>query len=55
MKTIEKAVATSERHTAYKAPTLTFLGTITEVVQNGNGKLSINAPDGPDARKPPGQ
>ena len=40
---------------AYVAPTLTFVGHVTEVVRSGGGKLSVDAPDGPDTRKPKGQ
>jgi hypothetical protein len=36
-------------------PTLTFVGTIAGLIQAGGGKLSTQAPDGPDVRKPPGQ
>ena len=39
----------------YVAPTLTFVGSITDIVQHGAGKLSVDSPDGPDVRKPPGQ
>lgn len=31
------------------------MGLVHDIVQHGGGKLSINAPDGPDVRKPPGQ
>lgn len=40
---------------SYEPPRLEFVGTLTELVQSGAGKLSTNAPDGPDVRKPPGQ
>jgi hypothetical protein len=30
------------------------IGNIEDLVQAGGGKQSIQAPDGPDARKPPG-
>jgi hypothetical protein len=40
---------------AYVPPTLTYVGLVTEVVQSGGGKLSVDSPDGPDTRKPPGR
>lgn len=33
---------------------LTHVGTTGEILESGGGKLSTNAPDGPDVRKPPG-
>jgi hypothetical protein len=39
----------------YLPPTLTHVGKIVDIIQSGQGKLSTNAPDGPDVRKPPGQ
>ena len=39
----------------YVAPSLIFVGLLTEVVKSGKGKLSVDSPDGPDTRKPPGQ
>jgi hypothetical protein len=47
-------VADSAQRPAYVAPTLTYVGLLTEIVQSGVGKMSVNAPDGPDTRKPPG-
>jgi hypothetical protein len=43
------------RRNDYVAPTLTYVGLVTEIVQSGTGKSSTNYPDGPDIRKPPGQ
>jgi hypothetical protein len=40
---------------AYVPPKLTYVGLVTEVVQAGAGKLSVDYPDGPDTRKPPGK
>jgi hypothetical protein len=40
---------------AFMAPTLTFVGLVTEIVQSAGGKSSNPLPDGPDIRKPPGQ
>ncbi len=40
---------------AYEPPTFTYVGQVHEIVQHGGGKLSRNAPDGPDVRKPPGR
>jgi hypothetical protein len=47
------AVEAGER--AYLPPKLEFIGDLVDVVRSGGGKASINAPDGPDTRKPPGQ
>jgi hypothetical protein len=46
--------AAAAERPAYVAPTLTFVGLLTEIVQSGQGKMSTNGPDGPDPRKPPG-
>ena len=40
---------------SFVAPTLTFVGLVTEIVQSAGGKSSAPLPDGPDIRKPPGQ
>ena len=47
--------AAGSEHKGYVAPTLTFVGLVTEIVQSGSGKASTPSPDGPDVRKPPGQ
>ena len=39
----------------YQPPRMTFLGNLVDVVQSGGGKMSQQAPDGPDLRKPPGK
>jgi hypothetical protein len=39
----------------YRAPRLTYLGNLVDVVQSGGGKASAQSPDGPDLRKPPGK
>jgi hypothetical protein len=40
---------------AYEPPKLTYVGKVVDIVQSGGGKLSVDAPDGPDTRKPPGK
>lgn len=34
---------------------LDYLGSVRDLVQSGTGKRSVNSPDGPDTKKPPGQ
>jgi hypothetical protein len=46
---------TDSESKAYVPPKLTYVGLVTEVVQAGGGKLSVDSPDGPDTRKPPGK
>jgi len=51
---IDEGAPTLER-TAYVAPTLTFVGSVADLVQGGGGKLSTVGSDSGDIRKPPGK
>ena len=50
----EPQVAEDKEPSGYEPPRLTYVGQVSELVQSGNGKATINYPDGPDTRKPPG-
>jgi hypothetical protein len=50
----EKKVEKKDRQ-PWKKMEMVRIGNIAELVQSGGGKQSIQSPDGPDARKPPGQ